>query len=228
MAKLPITYVSLSDRYAWYEASGQLERRFEACVQRGQPGGPPDDSKFVCRLYGDSRRSLTPASCARVQRMQLKLAEGSRPKLMSRRYERRTRLFTGFAPVPKPEPLAKFEDLRWHTLAGIETMVNRHGDSEELIFVLTNGSRYKLYHSQDCCEYVFIKDIAGDLTDLVGAPLVMAEEVSNLKGFDDYDPGDSHTWTFYKLATAKGYVTIAWLGVSNGYYSERVDFGRCP
>ncbi|MNF10300.1 hypothetical protein D3C80_2111960 [compost metagenome] len=48
----------------------------------------------------------------------------------------------------------------------------------------------------------------------------MAEEISQ----DDEKASERGTWTFYKLATLQGYVTIRWYGSSNGYYSESVDF----
>lgn len=80
---------------------------------------------------------------------------------------------------------------------------------------------FRFYHDQNCCENVRIEDIVGDLSDLVGSPLTMADEVSNV---DDSGNYESATWTYYKFATIKGYVTVRWLGESNGYYSESVDY----
>jgi hypothetical protein len=99
---------------------------------------------------------------------------------------------------------------------------------DEIVFTLDTGEQFRMYHSQDCCENVTVDDIAGDLDDLIGTPIVKAEEVTS----SENPPGvtkeyqDSFTWTFYHLATVKGYVTIRWYGESNGYYSESVDFAR--
>ncbi len=118
----------------------------------------------------------------------------------------------------------KFEDLLGKTL----TRAERIGD-EEIHFDCTDGNAYVLRHHQDCCENVAIESITGDLTDLLGTPILLAEEATS----DDDPPGykheyqpESQTWTFYKLRTIKGSVDIRWHGSSNGYYSERVDFAR--
>lgn len=91
-------------------------------------------------------------------------------------------------------------------------------DNEEVHFVNSEGS-YVFLHYQDCCESVTIEDICGDLEDLQDHELLMAEESSGDMG----DTVDSGTWTFYKFSTILGSVTIRWIGMSNGYYSESVS-----
>lgn len=95
---------------------------------------------------------------------------------------------------------------------------------DELIRLETRENRYEMYHQQDCCERVYISDICGDLQDLVGAPILFAEEVfDGNKGTEKEIYGGTSTWTFYKLSTIKGDVTISWFGTSSGYYNESVD-----
>jgi hypothetical protein len=80
--------------------------------------------------------------------------------------------------------------------------------------------RYVLYHQEDCCESVYVEDIIGDIEDLVNWPLLISREDTNADGPELNE--ESYTWTFYNFATFKGYVTIRFLGESNGYYSEDV------
>jgi hypothetical protein len=118
----------------------------------------------------------------------------------------------------------KFSDLVGKTLSSVSGAVGE----EEILFHDTEGHGFHLYHLMDCCETVEVQDICGELQDLVGSPIVMAEESTSdehpkecpaPKGCED-----SFTWTFYRIATAKGTVAIRWLGRSNGYYSEKVSF----
>ena len=103
--------------------------------------------------------------------------------------------------------------------------VKRKGD-DEIIWKASDSSEYRMYHSQDCCESVDIEDICGELSDLIGAPVVLAEESSNSENPppSEYGPPESFTWTFYRISAAKGTVVIRWYGTSNGYYSESVYF----
>jgi hypothetical protein len=93
---------------------------------------------------------------------------------------------------------------------------------EEIVFYARNGQKFAMFHHQSCCEAVYVEDIAGDLNDLLGAPIVRAEERTQNDAEDNYD--GIRMWTFYEFATQKGSVTIRWCGSSNGYYSVRVSF----
>ena len=112
----------------------------------------------------------------------------------------------------------EFETLKGKILINIECK----GDNE-IQFIDSENNIYHMYHEQDCCEEVYIKDICGNLSHLLDSPITMAECIVN-EGNIDEDEWGTGTWTFYKLATVKGYVTISWYGESNGYYSETVDF----
>lgn len=108
-----------------------------------------------------------------------------------------------------------------------DTFIAFQQDAENLVFVRADGTRASFYHDQDCCECVQIDDIVGDLFDLINTPILMAEEVSNVVNHESsvsFENYESFTWTFYKFATINGYVTVKWLGYSNGYYSESVTF----
>lgn len=92
-------------------------------------------------------------------------------------------------------------------------------------FTDVNNNFYSMEHLREWCEKVYLEDICGNLEDLVGSEVIMAEEASN-KGEDNHS-----CWTFYKFATRKGYVTLRWIGESNGWYAMDVgiytDYDSC-
>lgn len=96
--------------------------------------------------------------------------------------------------------------------------------SKSLYFSFEDGSEYKFYHEQDCCESVNINDLDSDLQDFVGRTFTLAEEYE----FDAGKPSEwseSYTWTFYRFQDDTGnMIVVRWLGESNGYYSESVSF----
>lgn len=123
------------------------------------------------------------------------------------------------------EKMCNISELAGKTIISIEGMEEQ---SEEILFQCEDGSEYKMLHIQDCCESVYLEDVGGEACSLLNYPIVIAEDISS--ECDNLDPGQgnlcdaSYTWTFYKLATIKGYVTLRWFGTSNGYYSESVNF----
>jgi len=140
---------------------------------------------------------------------------------------------------------AQFDELKGKT---IKEITGLEKESEKVVFEMEDGTKYNMQYYHDCCASCSVEDVCGDVKDLVGSPILLAEEVSSNEpdetvkaaraqrkreyeekhGSDAYYYGghESETWTFYKLSTIKGSVTIRWYGESNGYYSESATFER--
>ena len=108
-----------------------------------------------------------------------------------------------------------------------KTMLSVERSGDGINFITNEGQMFNLSPSDGSPNdvHVFIESIVGDLKDLIGKPILKSEESSN--GSENLDP--QFTWTFYKLATIKGYVDIRFCGQSNGYYCEKAeihDFGE--
>lgn len=113
------------------------------------------------------------------------------------------------------------------------TAVRGSKGDDTIVFECSDGTKYQLYHCQDCCESVSVEDICGEWEEILNSPILKAEESTNIpEGFVDpfaeQDKNgygrDSFTWTFYRITTMLGQVVIRWYGTSNGYYSESVSF----
>ena len=112
-----------------------------------------------------------------------------------------------------------------------EVTVNKQ--DEVITFTSECGQQFRMLHHNDCCETVYIEDVEGDINDLIGSPILVAETVQDAmqQAMNLIIPlpeknGQCEQWTFYRLATAKGWVVIRWYGDSNGYYSTDVSFER--
>jgi hypothetical protein len=122
----------------------------------------------------------------------------------------------------------EFSSLVGKTLTEIKVKKDYYGEMFEIVFITSEGETFMQSHYGDCCEHVYIESIVGDLDDLIGTPILMAEVARWYDEDYPYHEGDddSWTWTFYKLRTIKGSVDIRWYGSSNGYYSEEVTFEK--
>ena len=121
-------------------------------------------------------------------------------------------------------PFASLETLIGKTLS----MVYKPENSDLMLILKVEGAeeRYGFYHQQDCCESVYLEDVVGDLDNLIGNPILVAEEISDTTRDEQDEWGGIVQYTYYKLATIKGHVDLRFCGSSNGYYSVGVNFVR--
>jgi hypothetical protein len=102
------------------------------------------------------------------------------------------------------------------------------GDDRNAIQITTTCGRvFLFYHEQDCCESVRIYDQKGDLRDLKGMKL-KSVELAIVDNPDDvaYESYDHTTWTEIRFHVTDKTIISRWVGESNGYYSEHVDFSE--
>lgn len=116
-----------------------------------------------------------------------------------------------------------FSELKGKT---IDKIVGLKSGSEGVHLYTSDGKHYIMNHWQECRESVSIDNVNGSVDDLIGSPITIAEERTSKENPEGVEIKyqESFTWTFYTLATVKGYVDIRWYGESNGYNSEGVDF----
>ena len=123
------------------------------------------------------------------------------------------------------------KELKGKTLVSIEIEKNSDDDDAELVMKTSLGETYRLNHYNAGGEIVFIEDVCGSLSDLIGEPLLEAEEVTSFENPEYIKPETityqhNFQWTFYKLGTCKGFVTVRWYGTDNGNYSLQVDLSK--
>lgn len=96
------------------------------------------------------------------------------------------------------------------------------GPIDAIIFNFADGDIFKIYHEQECCESVFLKDITGDLDFLINEKILKIEEISNQEG----EMYSTETWTFHRISTFNNTISLCWYGESNGFHSEGVNVAK--
>lgn len=119
----------------------------------------------------------------------------------------------------------KIDELANKKIVAID-IVDDPGKDHEIQITTECGRAFRFYHSQDCCESVYIEpsqDGDGSLLNLIGKEI---REVS-MEAIESGDPppeySDSWTRTTITFRTDSETVISRWIGESNGYYSEDVD-----
>jgi hypothetical protein len=95
------------------------------------------------------------------------------------------------------------------------------------VHIVTNQTTYKLYHERDCCEYVRVVKVIGNVNELIGE-VTFAEEDAGANEPDWHTEyvDESRTWTKYVLKTKNASLEFWFLGESNGYYNESVSIKK--
>jgi hypothetical protein len=109
-----------------------------------------------------------------------------------------------------------------------KTIISIISENDTLRIATFDGGQYVFMHYQDYCEQVYIVQVDGNLSDLIGSPLTGCvheasdEKPSAIKN-DETWKEESVTWTTIVFETASARASVYWLGQSNGYYGEDIE-----
>ena len=104
------------------------------------------------------------------------------------------------------------------------THIDTDEENNEIMLTTKSGRIIKIFHYQNCCEYVSIEDTDGNWHDLIGKVIIEATHDEFEKGEPEPEyPDYSWTRTSLKFVVDDATVISKWIGSSNGYYSETVD-----
>lgn len=117
----------------------------------------------------------------------------------------------------------QFESLAGEVLTNIDISADA-GDDHRIMLTTQTGRQIVIEHDQDCCEYVKIESVVGDPQSLIGKAIVRVNVDERPQGDPKPEYADSWTWTIIELGVTGETVLLRWIGESNGYYSESVDF----
>jgi len=122
--------------------------------------------------------------------------------------------------------MADFSFLSGKTITEIQK-VEGWESNDKIVFEFDDDSEMIMTHKQECCENVYLAEVIGDFEDLLNTPILVAYASCSVEHGDSCEDDEKH-WTFYRISTIKGTVTLRWCGTSNGYYSVSVDVSYRP
>lgn len=94
---------------------------------------------------------------------------------------------------------------------------------DQIVLTTVSGRKIRIYHEQECCESVRVEDTEGNWQELIGKVIIDIDE--------DIESGELGVYEYYTKTNltfkVDGATVISkWIGESNGYYSESVDFAE--
>lgn len=94
-----------------------------------------------------------------------------------------------------------------------------------ILFKFEEGPDWRMYHDFDCCERVEV-DHLPDFSSMIGQELGKVTKLAVECGGSYGSDFESFTYTRFTFRDMRwNTIHISWLGESNGYYYEGVDFG---